>query len=76
MEAELQRWFGWAAFRAGQSDTIDAVCEGLDCLSILPTSAGKSLTYQLPGLVMREAMPTTVVLVVSAVMNKVTAWGL
>ena len=72
MEAELREWFGHAAFRDGQAATIDAVCEGRDCLSILPTSAGKSLTYQLPGLVLRAVAPDAVVLVVSPLISLLT----
>ena len=72
MEAELRSWFGHAAFRDGQAATIAAVVEGRDCLAILPTSAGKSLTYQLPGLVLRDASPDAVVLVVSPLISLLT----
>lgn len=41
--------FGFDTFRAGQREVIDAVLEGKDCIAVMPTGAGKSLTYQLPA---------------------------
>jgi ATP-dependent DNA helicase RecQ len=48
----LQSRFGLREFRTGQEETIRAVLEGKDALAILPTGAGKSLTYQLPALLL------------------------
>lgn len=45
----LQSHFGFDDFRPGQEETINALLEGKDTLSILPTGAGKSLLYQLPA---------------------------
>jgi ATP-dependent DNA helicase RecQ len=42
--------FGVHRFRPGQRELIEAVLRGDDALGILPTGAGKSLTYQLPSL--------------------------
>ena len=44
--------FGVRALRPGQRELIDAVLAGRDALGILPTGGGKSLTYQLPALVL------------------------
>jgi ATP-dependent DNA helicase RecQ len=41
--------FGFDEFRPGQRQVIDAVLEGRDCIAVMPTGAGKSLTYQLPA---------------------------
>jgi ATP-dependent DNA helicase RecQ len=41
--------FGFEAFRPGQEEVIEAVLEGRDCIAVMPTGAGKSLTYQLPA---------------------------
>ncbi len=41
--------FGFDAFRPGQREVIDAVLAGKDCIALMPTGAGKSLTYQLPA---------------------------
>ncbi|HVU00161.1 MAG TPA: ATP-dependent DNA helicase RecQ [Polyangiaceae bacterium] len=46
---ELKRTFGYDAFRTGQEPIIEAVLSGRDCLGVMPTGAGKSLTYQLPA---------------------------
>lgn len=51
-EAALARHFGHAVFRPGQRDLIDAVLAGRDALGVLPTGTGKSLTYQLPALLL------------------------
>jgi ATP-dependent DNA helicase RecQ len=41
--------FGFETFRPGQKEVIDAVLSGRDCIAVMPTGAGKSLTYQLPA---------------------------
>ncbi len=45
----LQEVFGHREFRPGQEPIIDAVLAGRDCLGVMPTGAGKSLTYQIPA---------------------------
>jgi ATP-dependent DNA helicase RecQ len=47
VDRELSNTFGYASFRQGQRDIIEAVMAGRDCIGIMPTGAGKSLTYQL-----------------------------
>lgn len=41
--------FGHSSFRPLQRETIKAVLNGRDALTVLPTGGGKSLTYQLPA---------------------------
>ncbi len=48
----LRREFGLRHFRPGQEETIRAVLDGRDTLCVLPTGGGKSLTYQLPSLLL------------------------
>jgi ATP-dependent DNA helicase RecQ len=48
-EEVLRSAFGYDEFRPGQKPIIDAVVAGQDCVGIMPTGAGKSLTYQLPA---------------------------
>jgi ATP-dependent DNA helicase RecQ len=41
--------FGYDDFRPGQARIIDAVLAGRDCIGVMPTGAGKSLTFQIPA---------------------------
>jgi thiamine pyrophosphate-dependent acetolactate synthase large subunit-like protein len=50
LDALLHRAFGFAAFRPNQEEVCRTVIEGRDALLVMPTGAGKSLCYQLPGL--------------------------
>jgi ATP-dependent DNA helicase RecQ len=45
----LRELFGHAAFRPGQEEIVGAALAGRDCVGVMPTGAGKSLTYQLPA---------------------------
>lgn len=46
----LRRAFGFEAFRPFQEAVCRAAAEGQDLLLVMPTGAGKSLCYQLPGI--------------------------
>ncbi|MCP4697828.1 MAG: DNA topoisomerase III [Gammaproteobacteria bacterium] len=46
----LRERFGFAEFRPYQEAVCRSVTEGEDVLLVMPTGAGKSLCYQLPGL--------------------------
>jgi ATP-dependent DNA helicase RecQ len=50
--AVLSDTFGYPAFRRGQLEIIEAVLAGRDCVGVMPTGAGKSLTYQIPARVL------------------------
>ncbi|MCJ7628743.1 MAG: ATP-dependent DNA helicase, partial [Longimicrobiales bacterium] len=49
----LRDVFGFDAFRPGQEEVINAVLAGRDCIAVMPTGAGKSLTYQLPARILK-----------------------
>ena len=48
-EQVLEKVFGYSKFRPGQREIVDAVLAGRDCIGVMPTGAGKSLTYQIPA---------------------------
>ena len=48
-QSVLESVFGFREFRPGQRRIIDAVLAGRDCIAVMPTGAGKSLTFQLPA---------------------------
>ncbi|MDP9018039.1 MAG: RecQ family ATP-dependent DNA helicase [Candidatus Eremiobacteraeota bacterium] len=52
LRAELREKFGFESFQPGQEEVVRRVVEGEDTLAILATGAGKSLTYQLPALLL------------------------
>ena len=60
----LHAAFGFDAFRPVQREVCEAVVQGKDALLVMPTGAGKSLCYQLPGLALstRNGGSTTLVI--------------
>ena len=51
--AELRRTFGFDDFRGKQAAVVERVLAGRSTLAVMPTGAGKSLTYQLPATMLR-----------------------
>jgi len=52
LETILSSVFALTEFRDGQLDAIKEVIQDRDCVVLLPTGAGKSLIYQMAGLVL------------------------
>ena len=50
LSSELQRIFGFSAFKEPQEEIVRDMLAGRDVLIVLPTGGGKSLCYQLPAL--------------------------
>ena len=48
----LQKYWGHSSFRDSQEDIIKAVLNKKDVVTILPTGGGKSVCYQVPGLIL------------------------
>lgn len=48
----LHKFFGFEDFRPGQREVVEKVLSGKDVLAVMPTGLGKSLCYQLPGLML------------------------
>lgn len=51
-QEELQRYWGYSNFRGIQRDIIESIAQGKDTLGLMPTGGGKSITFQVPALVM------------------------
>ena len=49
---QLHTTFGFSAFRGVQEQVVERVLGGQSTLAIMPTGAGKSLTYQLPAVLL------------------------
>ena len=48
----LHRYWHYPAFRPLQAEIIDSVLAGHDTLGLLPTGGGKSITFQVPGMML------------------------
>src|SRR6201994_4640415 len=68
----LRAIFGFDHFRAGQAEAVAAALADRDALVVMPTGSGKSLCYQLPGL-MREDLTIVVSPLVSLMQDQVSA---
>lgn len=51
----LKKYWGYSDFRPNQMPIIESIINGFDTLALLPTGGGKSICYQVPGMV-REGM--------------------
>ncbi len=48
----LKQYWGYDSFRPLQEEIVASVLDGHDTLGMLPTGGGKSITFQVPGLVL------------------------
>ncbi len=64
----LRSVFGYPTFRPHQQQIVEAALAGRDVLAVMPTSAGKSVCYQVPALV-RAVQGTGATVVVSPLIS-------
>lgn len=70
--AILRSTFGYEAFRPHQAEIVDAALAGRDVLAVMPTSAGKSICYQVPALAL-GGLALVVSPLISLMSDQVTA---
>lgn len=68
----LQKIFGYDSFRGPQEKVIERVVSGRNALVLMPTGGGKSLCYQIPGLI-REGLTVVVTPTISLMQDQVAA---
>lgn len=68
----LTHTFGYDAFRGRQREIVESVVAGKNTLVVMPTGGGKSLCYQIPGLV-RPGLAVVVSPLIALMQDQVSA---
>ena len=71
-QAALKEYFGYETFRPGQAGVVEAILDSRDTLAVMPTGAGKSICYQVPGVIL-EGLALVVSPLVSLMGDQVRA---
>ena len=66
----LKEYWGYDSFRPKQEEIVVAALEGRDVLAILPTGGGKSVCFQVPGM-MREGIAIVVTPLIALMKDQV-----
>ena len=70
MKEILKKYWGYDSFRPKQQEIISEALAGEDVLAILPTGGGKSICFQVPGM-MREGITIVVSPLISLINDQV-----
>lgn len=68
----LNQYWGFPQFRPGQEDIVNDVIYGHDVLALLPTGGGKSICFQVPGMV-REGITIVISPLIALMQDQVQA---
>ena len=68
----LSEAYGYSAFKGQQQDVIEAALAGRDCLVLMPTGGGKSVCYQVPG-VLRDGIGIVISPLIALMRDQVAA---
>ena len=71
-EEILKYYYGYDSFRPAQSEIIETILSKRDVLAIMPTSAGKSICFQVPAL-MLDGITIVVSPLISLMYDQVTS---
>lgn len=66
----LKEYWGYDSFRPKQEDIVRTALEGRDVLAILPTGGGKSVCFQVPGMI-REGIAIVVTPLIALMKDQV-----
>ena len=66
----LKEYWGYDSFRPKQEEIVSAALEGRDVLAILPTGGGKSVCFQVPGM-MKEGIAIVVTPLIALMKDQV-----
>lgn len=73
IEEILEKQFGFNSFRPLQRESIEAITNKQDLLTILPTGGGKSLCYQLPALFFEDQLTIVISPLIALINDQVVA---